>query len=102
MTIFTTQRTTIRQITPQDIDGFYDLQSNPIVMDMIPAAVMTMDESVSDLKRLIKEYKTPADKRIMDIWVVEDIESGAFIGTCGLLYKTPFIDAQLIKTVEIG
>jgi ribosomal-protein-alanine N-acetyltransferase len=102
MTIFKTKRTLIREITTQDIEGFYNLQSNPVVMEMIPAAVMTMDECVDDIQRLIKEYNTPIQNRIMDIWVVEDIETKDFIGTCGLLYKTPIIDAQPIKTVELG
>lgn len=102
MTIFKTKRTQIREITATDIEGFYDLQSNPVVMDMIPSAVMTMEECVADIQRLIKEYNTPIQNRIMDIWVVEDIKSKDFIGTCGLLYKSPTIDADPLRTVEIG
>jgi len=78
---FKTKRLIIRKLKESDIDGFYDMQSNPNVMKHIKKH-MNRNESELELQRFINYY---TDKNtFFNIWVVEKILTNEFIGICGV------------------
>ncbi|PHS10722.1 MAG: hypothetical protein COA88_00085 [Kordia sp.] len=80
--IFETERLTIRILTPQDIDPFFDMMSNPNVMDPIPRPVMTRAESDAFLDKLISGK---ADSPYKNVWAIVEKKSNSFIGLCAYL-----------------
>jgi len=80
--IFETERLTIRTLTPQDIDPFFDMMSNPNVMDPIPRPVMKRAESDTFLKKLISD--TP-ENSYKEVWAIVEKKSNSFIGLCAYL-----------------
>jgi ribosomal-protein-alanine N-acetyltransferase len=84
-TLFQSQRLIIREMTPSDIDGFFDMQSSHTVMDMVPDKVMTMEQCVIDLDIRIKNYTSSTKE--FDVWGVIDKETNQFTGTCALVYN---------------
>ena len=91
--LFLTKRLTIRELTPNDIDGFYDLQSNKTAMDMVPDKIMTFDACQRDLNIRIRNYNS--DQKEFDVWAVIDSKNNDFVGTCALVYLDD-------SNVEIG
>ncbi len=81
--IFETERLFIRKLRKYDIDGFYDMQSNPKVMQHIKK-FMNRSESEHELKRFMDYYKH--EDIFFNIWAVEQKSDNAFIGICGV-YK---------------
>ena len=78
---FRTKRLIIRKLKESDIDGFYDMQSNPNVMKHIKKH-MNRNESELELQRFINYY---TDKNtFFNIWAVEKILTNEFIGICGV------------------
>ena len=79
--VFQTERLTIRKLQKSDIEGFYDMQSNPNVMQHIKR-YMNRSESESELKRFMDYYEN--DAIFFNIWGVEKKDDSAFIGICGV------------------
>ena len=91
--LFQTTRLIVRQLNLNDIDGFYDMQSNKKVMEMVPDKVMSLNQCKRDLKIRISNYNQL--KKPFDVWAVTNSTTNEFIGTTALVY----IDSN---TVEIG
>lgn len=81
--IFETNRLLIRKLQKSDIEGFYDMQSNPNVMQHIKK-FMNRSESQIELKRFMDYYENR--DTFFNIWAVEKKEDNNFIGICGV-YK---------------
>ena len=79
--IFETERLIIRELKKADSTNFFDIMSNPNVMNPIPQKTMTRKESDSKLNELITLEKA-TDTRI---WSLIEKESNNFIGIGGLL-----------------
>lgn len=93
MILFETERFIIRQLTESDIEGFFDLQSDKVAMDMVPDKVMNLEEAIKDLKIRAINYTAKVDN--FDVWAVIDNENADFLGTCAIVYGDP-------KGAEIG
>ena len=80
---FETARCIIRKLEMDDLEDFYDMQSNENVMRFIKAP-LNYEESVEELKKFIAFYSD--DSRYFHLWAVEHRENKAFLGICGV-YK---------------
>ena len=81
--IFETERLHVRKVSLEDKDAFFDLMSNPNVMDPIPRPVMNKNESDAFLNKLL--YKTNNDS-FAEVWSVVEKKSNTYIGICAF-YK---------------
>ncbi len=79
MTIFETERLLIRTLIKDDADDYFDMMSNPNVMNPIPRNVMTRGESDSHLNNLVN---TVSDTTA---WAIEIKSEKNFIGLCAFL-----------------
>jgi ribosomal-protein-alanine N-acetyltransferase len=79
--IFETDRMLVRCLKKDDLDDFYDMQSNPNVMRFIKPP-MTRRQSKKELERFIGYY----DQRdvLFRIWAVIDRVTNTFVGICGV------------------
>ena len=80
--IFETERLTVRILTPLDTDPFFDMMSNPNVMDPIPRPVMKRAESDAFLDKLISSKTFNSDKQVR---AIVEKKSNCFIGLCAYL-----------------
>ncbi|NQY28808.1 MAG: GNAT family N-acetyltransferase [Flavobacteriaceae bacterium] len=80
--IFETERLTVRILISQDADPFFDMMSNPNVMDPIPRPVMKRAESDAFLDKLIS---AKADSSYKNVWAIVEKKSNFFIGLCAYL-----------------
>jgi len=80
--IFETQRLSIRMLSIQDTEDFFDMMGNPNVMNPIPQKVMTRLESDMVLEKFIPPQTTDLDKQV---WAIVEKESTSFIGLCAFL-----------------
>lgn len=79
--IFTTDRLVVRNLTMDDLDDYYKMQSNPNVMQYIKPA-LNYEEAKSELMKFIGYY-TDLDK-FYHIWALTTIGSNQLIGICGV------------------
>ena len=79
--IFTTARLTICQLTIEDFDAFYTMQSNPKVMQYIKP-ILNYEEAKTELAKFIRYYSD--SKKFYNIWAVKHSETNQFIGICGV------------------
>ncbi len=80
--IFETERLIIRQFLPADKDLFFDIMGNPKVMQSIPLATLTREESDLKLQEILSLYKIKSEKKI---WAVDLKSNFEMIGLCGLI-----------------
>lgn len=89
------ERLIIRSYQESDLDGFYDMCSDPDVMRFFPNT-MTKEqcrESIEKFERSQEEYG-------YCFWALELKENGDFVGFTGL--NSPKIDTDFVPCVEIG
>lgn len=79
--IFETDRLSIRKLKKCDIEGFYDMQSNPKVMQHVKK-FMNRSESENELQKFINYYTN--ENCFFNIWAVEQKSNNNFIGICGV------------------
>lgn len=79
--IFETDRLLIRNLNANDAELFFELMSNPNVMNPIPQKVFTRIESDLKLTELISLEKTSNTK----IWSLTEKGNNSLIGICGFL-----------------
>ncbi|MEN8124140.1 MAG: GNAT family N-acetyltransferase [Bacteroidota bacterium] len=79
--ILETERLSVRNLSENDSDLFFELMSNPNVMDPIPQKIFTRMESDSKLTELILLEKSSYPK----IWSLTEKWNGELIGICGFL-----------------
>ena len=81
--IFETERLQIRKLKMSDLEGFFKLESNPLVLQYATGEVKTISECEEELKGLILKYENPKN----DFWIyaVEQKSNQVFIGTLALV-----------------
>lgn len=92
-----TERLVLRRWEARDVDGLIEMNADPRVMEFFPA-VMTAEESTKMHARLMARQEEIG----FAVPVVEEQQSGRFLGFCGLgvpAYPTPL---PFDPCVEIG
>lgn len=79
--LFESERLHVRHLKPEDLDDFYDMQSNPNVMKYIKPE-MDYKEAKKELERFISYYGER--KKMFRIWAVVEKRTNSFIGICGV------------------
>lgn len=77
-----TERLYGRELREEDIEWFYDLQSNPAVMKFVGRPPMDYEESLLDLQKLIGHYAANDGFRVWGFFAMTDDE---MIGTGALV-----------------
>ena len=81
--IFETNRLFVRPLTPDDLEGFHEMQGNPKVMRHVGGKAMTLKENREDLQDLIRAYSRPEND--FWVWAITKKSDSAFVGTCALI-----------------
>ncbi|CAM1344088.1 GNAT family N-acetyltransferase [Tenacibaculum amylolyticum] len=81
--IFETERLTIRELQLKDLEPFFELESNPLVLQYATGEVKTLIECNTELKELIDKYTDPGN----DFWIyaIERKSDKEFVGTVALI-----------------
>ncbi|WP_440121071.1 GNAT family N-acetyltransferase [Tenacibaculum sp. Ill] len=81
--IFETKRLLIRKLQVVDIEPFYELESNPKVLQYATGEPKNLEESKEDLKQLIARYTNKEN----DFWIyaIERKLDNEFVGTVALV-----------------
>lgn len=81
--IFETERLLIRKLNLNDLQPFYQLESNPKVLKYATGEVKNIEESKTELLHLISRY----DKHLNDFWIyaIERKSDKVFAGTLALV-----------------
>jgi len=81
--IFETKRLLIRKLQVVDIETFYELESNPKVLQYATGEPKNLEESKEDLKQLIARYTNKKN----DFWIyaIERKSDNEFVGTVALV-----------------
>ena len=81
--IFETERLLVRKLKLSDIEGFFELESNPKVLQYATGEVKTKEECQKELEELIEKY----GKENNDFWIytIERKLDLTFIGTLALV-----------------
>lgn len=82
MIIFETDRLTIRKLRLDDSDCYFDMMSNPNVMNPIPRVVMSRSESDEHLKNFVFSYQSLIKRKV---WAIQKKGENELIGLCALL-----------------
>ncbi|WP_157961084.1 GNAT family N-acetyltransferase [Lutibacter citreus] len=94
--IFETERLLVRKLNIKDSDLFYEMMSNPKVMDPIPQKVFSRSESDAKLKVLI----SPEKGMNLKIWGLLEKRNNSFIGICGFLKNNENDDEIAYRLIE--
>lgn len=82
-----TERLILRELKPTDLEGMFELDSNPEVHKYLGnKPVKTIDESRKILESVINQYK----ERGIGRWAAIEKSSGDFIGWSGLRLNTEY------------
>jgi ribosomal-protein-alanine N-acetyltransferase len=90
-----TERLILRQWRESDLQPFYELNSNPTVMEFLPA-VRNREQS----DELAGEIQKRIDENGWGMWAVEEKGSEAFIGFVGL--NRPTDELPFNPCIEVG
>lgn len=82
--IFETERFLIRELRHEDIEDFFDMQSNENVMRYVKSP-LDYEESIMELEKFIGYYS--GDTRYFFLWAIESRESADFVGICGVYHN---------------
>ena len=83
-TIFNSKRLHVRFLSTTDKDLFYEMMSDPEVMNPIPQKVFSRNQSDAKLHELIG--LAPHRKKML--WAITEKDSEALIGICGFLINS--------------
>ncbi|PCJ17302.1 MAG: hypothetical protein COB02_13825 [Candidatus Cloacimonadota bacterium] len=81
--IFQTSRLCIKKLTIDEFEPFFQLHSDPQVMNPIPAPILNFDASRQELNRILSAYKVK-DHRLR-VYGVSLLENNKFIGLCAII-----------------
>ncbi|WP_299835810.1 GNAT family N-acetyltransferase [uncultured Tenacibaculum sp.] len=81
--IFETERLEVRYLKIEDIEGYYKLQSDPLVLKYATGEIDTYEGIKQNLKEVIAKYTLPNN----DFWIyaIEDKKTKMFLGTLALV-----------------
>ncbi|MEM8510646.1 MAG: GNAT family N-acetyltransferase [Bacteroidota bacterium] len=92
MKILETDRLLLREITPEDFDDLFSMNSDPQIMKYVgDGSVRSHEQMINELDVLISHYTR---KPGLGIWATELKTNRCFIGASGLVYydNTPEIE----------
>ncbi len=81
---FETDRFVVRKLQIEDLECFYEMQSNENVMRYIKSP-LNYDESKYELQKFIDYYTD--DTRYFHLWAIEDKCNQDFLGICGVYHN---------------
>jgi len=84
MSIAMTKRLALRELIPDDAQSFYDLNSDPDVLQYTGDNVF---DSVAGARSFLANYVAVYGKHGVGRWAVISKEDEAFLGWCGLKYS---------------
>ncbi|OSY87626.1 hypothetical protein WH52_09275 [Tenacibaculum holothuriorum] len=81
--IFETKRLSVRKLKVSDLEAFFELESNPKVLQYATGEPKSLKESEEDLLQLINRYNNIEN----DFWIyaIERKDTNEFIGTVALI-----------------
>lgn len=81
--IFETKRLIVRRLKTTDIEPFYELESNPKVLQYATGEVNTYPEAIKSLENVIDKYNLPNN----DFWIYAVIRKSdnQFLGTVAIV-----------------
>ena len=81
--IFETERLLVRKLVLKDLQPFYALESNPLVLQYATGEVKTVEECKKELHELIRKYNIKDN----DFWIyaIEHKKTKSFLGTLALV-----------------
>jgi RimJ/RimL family protein N-acetyltransferase len=91
--ILTTDRLRLRELTPDDVDGLFEILGDPIGMWAYPAA-----KTRAETEAWIERARTSNKDNGWGLWGVIRKEDGRFLGDCGLAWQP--VDGE--QVVELG
>ena len=94
--IFETERLFVRKLQESDELLFFELMSNPNVMNSIPQKPLNKTESISKLAELISLEKSSYTK----IWSLCEKDNNDLIGICGVLKNDENEDEIAYRIIE--
>ena len=94
--VFETTRLYVRQLKENDEAAFFELMSNPNVMNPIPQKPFDKEESISKLAELILLEKSSDTK----IWCLCKKDCNDLIGICGVLKNDEKEDEIAYRLIE--
>jgi len=83
MQLFESNRLQVRLLSPNDLEGFHDLESNPNVLTYVGIDAephKNLQESIDEIEELIAGYSKPNNR--LNVWSVIRKSDQEFIGTC--------------------
>lgn len=86
-----TDRYYLRKIEDTDLQGIYDLDSNPAVRQYLGLTPIT---SIAEAQSIIDYIKNQYDKYNIGRWAVIDKVTNEFVGWSGLKYETEVRDSM--------
>ena len=81
--IFCTRRLSVRELQPQDLELYHDMQGDAEVMRYTTGRPFTLEENRADLHRVIGLYRQPDNA--FWVWAVTLEEDEELLGTCALI-----------------
>ena len=94
-----TERLILRELRLSDLDGMFELDSNPLVHKYLGnKPVKTKDESLKIIESVRKQYQ----ERGIGRWAAIEKSSGAFIGWSGLRLNTEFNMNGFTNYYDVG
>lgn len=91
-----TRRLNLRPVTLEDTATFEAFYADPEVMEIRKYGVLTAEAARDQLRRMVEHWRIHE----FGMWVVEDRNSDAFIGECGLRWQEDGSDVELSYGLE--
>ncbi|MEO6048647.1 MAG: GNAT family N-acetyltransferase [Candidatus Kapaibacterium sp.] len=88
-----TERIILRPYTPDDINDFHAIVSDPVTMEFYPAP-FSREKSIAWIERSIASYAKHGFGR----WPIIEKASGGIIGDCGIIHST--LDGR--EVIDLG
>jgi len=82
LSIIETERLIVKAATPNSLDNWYGLFSNPEIMQFIGKGVKTFDETRQSLEKTIRHH----EKHGFSIGDIFEKTTGEYVGRAGLIY----------------
>lgn len=90
--ILVTERCLVRETTPEDVDDFYRIYSDPAITEYMEGLYPEVEQEKKYVREYIEKVYTFFG---FGVWTVVERESGTVIGRAGISYREGFADPEL-------
>lgn len=90
--ILDTERCLIRETTPEDVDAFFRIYSEPAITEYMEGLYPEEEQEKEYIREYIEKVYTFFG---FGVWTVVERESGAVIGRAGISYREGFAEPEL-------